>query len=161
MANNARFKVVLLSCLLFITAYWVHPAGAANGPENTHSQTIVSVGKGDIKGLLLAEGNGQPVTEQGLLLFRFYAADDKDDYGKPIGLNLLLKCDKCPKATTDKMGNFEFKGVPVGKYTIALGSEYDVSTMTDQSMLKRGGLMVVFTLEAGETANVGTIVVRK
>jgi len=164
MANDARSEVLLLFCLLFITTCWVHRVRAGNGPEDTPSQTVVSVGKGDIKGLLLAKTNGQPVAGQGLLLFHFLHIDKKDvkmDKGRPTDLNLFLICEKCPKATTDETGKFEFKGVPVGQYTMGLGSDYDSSTITDQNALTRGKTMIVFTLKAGETVNLGTIVIKK
>lgn len=95
--------------------------------------------------------------KQPLLLFHVLLPSDKTDQGKPIGMTLVLRCDECPRASTDDEGRFVFQGVPVGKYTIGLGAEYNEATMTEGNTLTLHGKILVFSKEDGVRRDLGRV----
>jgi len=113
-----------------------------------------------ITGVLLTPEK-TPVKQMPLLLFLVYLPTDKDGDGKPLDGTYVLKCDSCPKATTNENGRFTFRNVKKGQFTIGLGADYNESTMRAGNTLTVNDLMLVFKTEPGTDVDLGTIIIKE
>lgn len=115
----------LVVCMTFCIAVILFlPLGVHGGQADSGADK-----KGAVKGVLISNETGKPVSGQTLRLLKSFS---KADDGKPIGFEVVMFAQDAPSMSTHANGSFNFSDVPVmtlnsrlnkerQKYTIGLG----------------------------------------